>query len=63
MKMDTATDLKVTPALLTIKALSNAIECVGIAGPGANLLPGTLQHLAHLIIDQATEACEALGVL
>jgi hypothetical protein len=56
------TSLKVGPALNLIKALGDAIVCVGLAGPDASLLDGTLQSLGFLIIDKATEIGEFLEV-
>ena len=54
---------KVGPELLTLKALGDALICIGIAKNGASLLDGTLQNLGYLIVDKVQTIGEALEVL
>lgn len=61
--LDFETDSKVTPELMVLKALGDAIVCIGMAPEELSLLDGTLQHLGYLIIDKVDLVVEALGVM
>lgn len=61
--LDFETDGKVGPRLLEIKALGDALVCIGIAGEEASLLDGTLQNIGFMIIDKASDVGVTLGIM
>lgn len=61
--LDFETDVKVGPALLELRALGNALVCVGLAGETASLWAGTLTNLGLMVAEKAAEVGEALGVM
>jgi len=61
--LDFETDGKVGPDLFILKALGDALVCIGIAKDEASLLDGTLQNLGHLIVEKVEAVGEALGVM
>lgn len=61
--LDFDTEGRVGPALLELRALGDAIAAIGIAGPIAALLDGTLTNLGYLIIEKVETVGEALGVM
>jgi hypothetical protein len=61
--LDLKTDLKVSPDLMILKALGDALVCIGMAPEEVSLLDGTLQHLGYLIIEKVDRVGQALGVM
>ena len=57
------TEKQVGPTLLELRALGDALMCVGLAGETASLWPGTLTNLGLMIAEKAAEVGEALGVM
>jgi hypothetical protein len=57
------TEGKVGSALLELRALGDALLCIGLAGETASLWPGTLTNLGMMVAEKATQVAEALGVL
>lgn len=57
------TEGRVGPDLLILKALGDALVCIGVAGDEAALLDGTLQNLGLLIVEKVQTVGEGLGVM
>ena len=57
------TERQVGPALLELRALGDALLCIGLAGETASLWPGTLTNLGMMVAEKAAAVGEALGVL
>jgi hypothetical protein len=54
---------RVGPDLLILRALGDAIAAIGVAGPMAALLDGTLINLGYLIVDKVETVGVVLGVM
>jgi hypothetical protein len=61
--LDFETDGKVGPALLELRALGDALVCVGLAGEMASLLEGTLTNLGFMIVEKVTHVGVTLGIM
>lgn len=61
--LDFETDGKVGPVLLELRALGDALMCVGLAGEMASLWSGTLTNLGMMVAEKAAEVGEVLGVM
>lgn len=61
--LDFETDWKVGPALLELRALGNALVCVGLAREEASLLEGTLTNLGYMIVDKVIHVGVSLGIM
>lgn len=46
--------------LATIKALADAIVCIGVMGPAASPLPGTVASLGLLLVSMTDEVLEII---
>lgn len=61
--LDFDTNGRVGPDLLILKALGDALVCIGVTKDTASLLDGTLQNLGLLIIEKVETVSVALGVM
>lgn len=61
--LDLETEGRVGEPLMELRALGDALMCVGLAGEDASLWTGTLTHLGSMIAERVAEVGKVLGVM